>query len=281
MAISLADIKQNTIGPPRIVIYGVHGIGKTALAACAPNTIFIPVEEGLGKFKLNCFPKLESYKQALETLDALIREANPYDWVVIDGLDELEAFWQADVARRAGKPSVAEIGYSKGYDRSAELLRDEVLKRLDILRSVGKAIILIGHAVVEKFDDPERDAYDRYQPQLHKKALPVIANWADAILFLNYKVTSVDKGSSDRKRGVGSGQRVIYTTERPSFKAKNRYGLPHEIAIPDGDPCAAWQVIEGAISNCAQELASTAAPAPAPQPEPAAEAAPTEAAPTA
>ena len=49
MAISLTDIKRNTTGAPRIVLYGVAGIGKTTLAACAPKPIFLQTEDGLGR----------------------------------------------------------------------------------------------------------------------------------------------------------------------------------------------------------------------------------------
>ena len=33
--------------PPRIVMYGVGGVGKSTFAASAPNPIFIPVEDGI------------------------------------------------------------------------------------------------------------------------------------------------------------------------------------------------------------------------------------------
>ncbi|MCL2120125.1 MAG: ATP-binding protein [Planctomycetaceae bacterium] len=33
--------------PPRLLIYGSEGVGKSTLAAKAPNPIFIPTEDGL------------------------------------------------------------------------------------------------------------------------------------------------------------------------------------------------------------------------------------------
>lgn len=38
-----------------------------------------------------------------------------------------------------------------------------------------------------------------------------------------------DKGQTFR--AVGSGDRIIYTQERPAFLAKNRWSLPDEITI--------------------------------------------------
>jgi len=34
-----------------------------------------------------------------------------------------------------------------------------------------------------------------------------------------------------RTRAVGSGERVLYTEERPAWLAKNRYGLPSEMDL--------------------------------------------------
>jgi hypothetical protein len=54
------------------------------------------------------------------------------------------------------------------------------------------------------------------------------------VLFLNYKV-NIQKTKTgineERTRGIGTGDRVIYTTERPAYKAKCRWPLPDEILI--------------------------------------------------
>jgi hypothetical protein len=76
--------------------------------------------------------------------------------------------------------------------------------------------------------------YDRYQMRLQKRALGLWSEWSDIVAFLTYKIAikKEDKGfGSDRTRATGSGDRVIYTTERPAWNAKNRWGLPDEIFI--------------------------------------------------
>ena len=42
--------------PPRIVMYGVGGVGKSTFAASAPNPIFIPVEDGISTLDVDAFP---------------------------------------------------------------------------------------------------------------------------------------------------------------------------------------------------------------------------------
>jgi replication-associated recombination protein RarA len=45
---TLASIEEHyTTEPPRIVIYGPHGIGKTTFGAAAPGSVILPIEKGL------------------------------------------------------------------------------------------------------------------------------------------------------------------------------------------------------------------------------------------
>ena len=44
-------------------------------------------------------------------------------------------------------------------------------------------VLMIAHAKVEKFEDPESPPYDRYSPRLHKHAAALISEWCDAVLF--------------------------------------------------------------------------------------------------
>ena len=57
MAISLKSLRKTGVArPPRIVLYGTHGIGKSTFAAQAPNPVFIPTEEGLDAINATAFP---------------------------------------------------------------------------------------------------------------------------------------------------------------------------------------------------------------------------------
>lgn len=246
MAISLKDISRNTAGAPRIVLYGVAGIGKTTLAACAPKPIFLQTEDGLGRIDADAFPRAATYGDVLEQMSALIKQPNDYQTVVLDSLDALEPLLWEHVCAEGGKRTIEDFGYGKGYVAAAGEWR-RLLSGFDMLRDAGKAVVLIAHSQVVRFESPEVDAYDRYQLRLDKRACAVVSDWADAVLFANYRVAAVQSG--DRKRGVGDGTRVLYTTERPAFAAKNRFGLPDQIVIPAGDPAAAWQQIEGSLTS--------------------------------
>jgi len=57
MAISLASLRTNTaLTPPRILMHGVAGVGKSTFAAEADRPVFIMTEDGLGKLQVPHFP---------------------------------------------------------------------------------------------------------------------------------------------------------------------------------------------------------------------------------
>jgi hypothetical protein len=86
-----------------------------------------------------------------------------------------------------------------------------------------------------RFEDPESAPYDRFAPKLNKHATALLVEWSTEVLFAGYKKYTVtdEKGFNQKRvRGVGTGERIIRTTERPGWVAKNRLGLPDEIQMP-------------------------------------------------
>jgi len=110
------------------------------------------------------------------------------------------------------------------------------LQAVEYLRQKkGMAIIQIAHAEVKRFDDPTSDSYDRYQIKLQKRASEKLQEGADAVLFAKavHATTKEIVGfNSEKTRAIGGGERVLYTDARPAFDAKNRFGLPSEIRMP-------------------------------------------------
>lgn len=48
MAVSLAEVRFGTsAAPPRILVYGIEGVGKSTFAARFPKPVFIQTEDGL------------------------------------------------------------------------------------------------------------------------------------------------------------------------------------------------------------------------------------------
>ncbi len=220
--------------PRRIMLYGTHGIGKSTFASMAPSPVFIQTEDGLGEIDCDRFPLAASHTDVMSALAELAREEHGYETVVIDSLDWLERLIWTDVCHKRGVASIEDIGYGKGYVFAATNWRD-LLHALDHLRNErGMQCVLLAHAKIEKFENPETDPYDRYSPRLHKFASALIQEWCDEVLFATYRVHArkSDEGfGNSRTTGVGNGERIIRTTERPAHVAKNRLGLPDELPL--------------------------------------------------
>ena len=216
------------------MLYGTHGIGKSTFGSMSPKPIFVQTEDGLGEIDCERFPLADTFDQVIASLSELYSEKHPYRTVVVDSLDWLEKLIWAEVCKKHMVESIEEIGYAKGYIFALTQWR-EVLDGLTALRNErSMAVILIAHCQIEKFENPETDSYDRYAPRLHKHASAMVQEWCDEVLFATYKVytKTTDEGFNRKKaKGVGTGERVLRTTERPAHMAKNRLGLPDELPL--------------------------------------------------
>ena len=236
MAISLKSLKKGLeIKPPTIILYGVAGIGKSTWASEAPNPVFIQTEEGLNTLDVAKFPLAKNINDVYESIGALVNEQHDFQTLIIDSIDWFEKLVHIDVRKTHGEDVFTD--YGRGY-KFATPYFEKLVDGLNVLRNEkGMAIILVGHAKVTPFNAPDTAAYDRYSIDLHKEAATTIEEWAECIFFANYKVyvQKEDGGfGKEVKKAAGKGDRIVYTQERPPYKAKNRYLLPHELPMDFG-----------------------------------------------
>lgn len=221
---------DRTPKPRRVMLYGVEGCGKSTFGACAPSPIFINIEDGLEDINADAFPHTTTLEGVLEQLRAVVEEKHEYQTLVIDSLDWLErAIWDRVCADEEVE-SIERIGYGKGYQFALKYWR-WILAACDAIRARGMHVVLLAHCRISKFEDPRTEAYDRFGPALHKLASAIVQEWTDEVLFANYKVFVTKADGAKQAKGAGNGERVMYTTERPSHRAKNRLGLPDEMPL--------------------------------------------------
>lgn len=236
MSFSLSSIKRGHSLPPRVLIYAPHGIGKTTWAAGAPDPIFLPTEDGLGILDTPTFPLISSYDDMEAAIGTLLNEDHSFKTAVVDSADHLEPLIWAKACQINKWSSIEEPGYGKGYLAADELWRN-LLDGLDALRDDrGMGIIITAHAKIKPFNGPENEPYDRYQIKLHDRASGLVQERMDAVFFANKKVSTVQTDTGFKRkvtRGISDGSRFIYTEERPSAVAKNRYKMPPSIPMPE------------------------------------------------
>lgn len=235
MPITLANVTRgDAIKPPRIVVYGGDGVGKTTFAAGAPAPIFIRAEDGLGILDVAAFPPATLFSEVLDAMRALASEEHTYKTLVVDSLDWLEQLIWAQVAREKNVQHIEELGFGKGY-----VMADDQWQRFylgcDVLRTRKKMqVILICHSQIKRFDAPDSEPYDRYELKLHKRAAALAMEWADVVGFAQHErvVQESEVGFNKKvRRGFGTGERVLHLSETPAYDAKNRFSLPQTVPL--------------------------------------------------
>ena len=224
----LRAVRTKRVAPVRALIYGEGGKGKSTFGSHAPAPIFIAPEDGLVNIDTEALPSPVTWADLVTSLRALATEDHAWQTVVIDSLDWAEPLCWAHVCAKAKKADIEAFGYGKGYVAAVDEWRVFVAA-LSALRARGMNVVLIAHAVIKTFKNPEGDDYDRWAPKLHEKATGLIVEWCDAVMFACDETFVVEKGT--RSRGISSGRRILKTVGAAGLLAKNRFGLPPELPL--------------------------------------------------
>ena len=217
----------------KVLIYGPEGIGKSTLAAQFPDPLFIDVEGSTKHMDVKRLPTPTSWTMLKEAVAYVRLNPGVCKTLIIDTADWAEILCTAQVTAKAQVNGIEDFGYGKGYTYLAEEFGN-LLNLLTEVIEAGIHVVLTAHAMIKKFEQPdEASAYDRWELKLQKKTAPLVKEWADMVLFANYKTFAVTDAKTKKTTAQG-GKRVIYTSHRPAWDAKNRHGLPDEIPLADG-----------------------------------------------
>lgn len=216
--------------PPKIVLYGPHGIGKTTFGAGFYHPILLMTEDGVGSLRIRRFPEVaRSFGDIMTAIGSLYQGEHDRQTLVFDSFDHAEPLVWAEVARRHNKTSIEDFDYGKGYIFADEVWR-ELLAGFDALQKErGMSIVCTAHAAVTRFNSPTAEPFDRYSIKLHKRATALVQEWADVVGFAHWQTStsSTDLGFKKKAtRGISTGQRLLALEERPAWDAKNRFQLP-------------------------------------------------------
>lgn len=219
-------------GAQKIVIYGPEGIGKSTFASMFPNPLFIDTEGSTKHMDVARTPKPSSWTMLMEQVRYVKANKSLCGSLIIDTGDWAEQLCITEICAKHQKKGIEDFGFGKGYIYLAEAF-GKLLNLLEELIEVGINIGITAHAQMRKFDQPdEMGSYDRWELKLQKKTAPMLKEWADMVLFANYKtyVVNVDGQGTDKgKNKPQGGKRVMFTTHHLCWDAKNRHDLPPEL----------------------------------------------------
>lgn len=236
----------------KVVVYGPEGIGKSTFASKFPDPIFIDTEGSTNSMDVARLPKASSWQMIMEQIQ-FIKNNKPCKTLVIDTIDWAEQMCISYICNKHQKNGVEDFGYGTGYVYVKEEF-GRFLNKLSELVEQGTNVVLTAHAQIRKFEQPdEMGAYDRYELKLGKKTSsqtsPLVKEWADMLLFANYKTYSIAVDKDGKKHKAQGGQRVMYTLHHPCWDAKNRDNLPEE--LPFDFASIAHVITDGGASKTA------------------------------
>ena len=243
-----------------MIFMATEGFGKTTFAAYAPDCAILMARgetgyatlRGSGRVPDRDAVVIDEWTGLLALLDQIADMPEiPYKYLALDALGGFERLCHEHVCKRDFGDNWGEKGFmsfAKGPD-SAVTDWLHLIHRLDKIHARGIGIIALSHCRVKPYKNPLGPDFDRYMADIHEKTWAVTHKWADAALFGSFR-SIVDRVNekSNKGKGIGGADRVVYTERRDAFDAKNRYGLPEEIDLPN-DPTASFQTIIDLITK--------------------------------
>lgn len=217
----------------KVVVYGPEGIGKSTFASQFPDPVFIDTEGSTNHMDVSRLPRPSSWQMLSEEIEYVKAHPDVCKTLVVDTIDWAEQLCVESICAKHNKSGIEDFGYGNGYVYTKEEF-GRFLNSLEDIIEKGINVVLTAHAQLRKFEQPdEMGAYDRWELKLGKKTQsqtsPLVKEWADMLLFANYKTYSVAVDDKGRKHKAQGGKRVMYTNHHPCWDAKNRYGLEDEL----------------------------------------------------
>ena len=251
--------------PPKVVVYGPEGVGKTILASKFPKPVFLDFEGGSSRLEVDRIPRPRTLAELNAKLDEYQREPLGHKTLVFDTADWMEQLIVNHVCADRKVKALGEVAYGQGYNLVADVFAQLLDRLAQFQAATGMGVLFCAHAAQRKVDNPEQmSTYDHWELKLSKKASPLPKEWCDFLLFYKFETDVVKDGEKTRavseERVICSGHTAWYDAKsrdaslKPTIKA-NPAGIEHLLAC-------IWQEVDP------RNEVVEAKPAPKPNPEP-------------
>jgi hypothetical protein len=216
------DIKRITRGtlhlPPRPLVFGMDGIGKTTFAAGAPDPFFIDANRGSIKLDV-ARAMVNSWDEVRDLLTMIEKGEVICKTVVLDSITDLEAMSHEKLFSGSTVDK-----HDGGYGRGDTVVIGEwriLLAQLERIWHSGKGIVFVGHAKIKTFSDPSGPSFDRFELAARPQLAGMLRQWSEYVLFAREEVV-IASTRGEANRAVTTGTRWLYTRRCPAYDAKAR-----------------------------------------------------------
>lgn len=211
---------------PKLMLYGLAGVGKSVLASKLKRPIFLDFEGGLNYIDCDRTEQITDLDTFYAYLVELYRaKEHQYDTIVIDSADWLVR----KVVEKAAGISKDNLemtlnksngGYGNGKQTLENQIRTRLLPTLVALNKKGYGICLIAHAERKDIMDSDGVDTERITPKIDTNTMNVFVEWVDNVFYL---------------KKDANGERVLVLDSDMTALAKNRLGLSGEVKLSEID----------------------------------------------
>jgi len=246
----LKGMKRGKYRPPRIVLYGRQGIGKSTVGADSPSPGFVATEDGVDNLPVWAFDKAKSWEEFISNVKEMATDEHEFKTVVIDTLNGAVDLAAQHVCTTmyggqwtAKKGDGGFLGWGQGWKATAERMR-ELLILLDDCRARGMTILLLAHTGLQNVQHPIDGTYQKFAPDVDKTVWGKVFAWSDIVLRADYEYSIIKERGDLKGRAMGTSTRRLYCRGSAAEDAKCRVGyeLPEEMDL-------SWEALEGALGK--------------------------------
>lgn len=207
--------------PPKIMVTGDPGVGKSSFAAQFDSPLFIE-PAGVQRTKHLDVARIEvsTWEETLGVI-AEVLQSQSYKTLVFDPITEIEGLVLDFITREAGVSHYQDIG--GGWFRFRAALVNQwkrFIRGLEKLTKNGIQPILIGHTKVKTYSPPDGQPYDRYILKFEDDSSSAfLTENMDLVGFAKFE-TFVRKGDDKKAKANTTSERNIYWKFHPAYPSK-------------------------------------------------------------
>ena len=212
----------------KMLLYGEPGTGKSVWASKAPKPFFITTDgnyEWLEDFGAdpNAYKQVNSWMEAKQAFD---NDFDGYETIVVDLLEDLFKWCEAEFCARSKIEHVSDIGYGKGYDIS----RNEFFVELCKLIGKDKHIIFLCHGITFTVKDRRGVEHTKYAPssRIPDKVMDMIEGRMRYCLRCYMKAEEQSDGTVLKKRYLSL---IPKENEFGIARGLDENKVPHDIPL--------------------------------------------------
>lgn len=223
--------------PPKIILYGRNGIGKSYFASSAPSPIFLDLDENIYELPVisnrTLGVDLKTFEDVLGFMGLLFNEEHEFKTLVIDSLSSLERLITQKVLYDNHVNSLASFKYGQGNLKMIPLWEEFFTKLKKLWKRKSMTILLLGHDRERREETVSGISYTQHQLNLYDKASEILRNWCSCVLFAEDEIELSEESVEFKKKvpKTKNSTRILHTDGGTAFLAKNTYNLPPSLPL--------------------------------------------------